>query len=783
MRSPFLIFNFSLLISLALTAEAKTEEITIADNGRPILSGHLNMGGTAPDGTRIDVNSFYITRGSRPTLPVMGEFHYVRYPEAQWEQEIVKMRAGGISVLPTYIFWNLHEEKEGQWNWTGRRNLRHFIELCKKHGMEVIVRIGPFGHGEIRNGALPDWLFAKNLDIRSDDPLYLSYVQKLYHQIALQTRGLYYKDGGPIIGCQIENEHQHSAAPNALHYDGEPIDFTSASYDKGFTKIGVSVQDAQITTAERGNQHMRTLLKMAQDEGIITPIYTATGWGNAAVLGNAAIPVTSGYPYPAWAAPAPSIFCTFKDQQLCPDYSPVRYNPCDFPSASAEMGVGMQNPYKRRPIVTAEAAEATIVRTLGGGSNVIGYYMYHGGSTPLQAGGTGSFNDEPMGMPKISYDYQAPLGEFGLERGSYRTLRLLHTMLAAFADRLAPMHTFLPENAATITPTNRDDLRWAVRQKDGSGFVFLVNFQDHDTLRHDMADVSLRLRLPKETLTLPTFCLKKDVNAILPFNFDMDGALLKAATAQPLTRIMDGDTPHYFFFQPEGMAVNYVFDKATVRSRALYNNVQAGFGSTLRIKTRAGRTVLLTTLTRQQALDAIVVGGRLIITAAGVEPAEDGRTMRLTQLGNPAFQYVAYPSRQGFRPFTASVAEAKAELTCDTHVPCRMAVGVKTPVAPQVREWFLSVDYTADVIQAFMGGGLVLDDFWMAAPWRIGLKRFAAQLAAGETLNFYIRPLRAGAPFLVDMPAEAVPSFKDGPVARWNKVELVPEYTVEVEGS
>ena len=44
-----------------------------------------------------------------------------------------------------------------------------------------------------------------------------------------------------------------------------------------------------------------------------------------------------------------------------------------------------------------------MVRTLGSGSNGIGYYMYHGGSTPKQIGGVGSFNDEPMGMPKISY--------------------------------------------------------------------------------------------------------------------------------------------------------------------------------------------------------------------------------------------------------------------------------------------------------------------------------------------------------------------------------------------
>lgn len=75
--------------------------------------------------------------------------------------------------------------------------------------MNVIVRIGPFGHGEIRNGALPDWLFAKPLEVRSNDENYLFYAKRLYEEIAKQLEGLYYKDGGPIIGTQIENEHQH----------------------------------------------------------------------------------------------------------------------------------------------------------------------------------------------------------------------------------------------------------------------------------------------------------------------------------------------------------------------------------------------------------------------------------------------------------------------------------------------------------------------------------------------------------------------------------------------
>lgn len=227
-------------------------ELSAPVKEKTIYTGHLKMGGSNPSGGNISVNSYYMSIDGKPVIPVMGEFHFTRYPRAQWEQEIVKMKAGGVNVLPTYIFWGLHEEEEGKFCWSGNKDLRHFIELCKKHDMPVIVRIGPFCHGEIRNGSIPDWLFARPVDVRSNQPLYLSYVKRLYGEIGRQLQGLYYKDGGPIIGCQLENEMQHSASPWGVNYPGEPLDFTVASYDIDYAMIGVSVMDKKVTTAELG---------------------------------------------------------------------------------------------------------------------------------------------------------------------------------------------------------------------------------------------------------------------------------------------------------------------------------------------------------------------------------------------------------------------------------------------------------------------------------------------------------------------------------------------------
>lgn len=781
--------QFFMIAALAVGTSVQAQQVyQLTEPAQPklIRSNHLRMGGVNPQGERIDVNNFYMSMAGKPVIPVMGEFHYSRYPAEQWEEEILKMKAGGVTVIPTYVFWSLHEEVEGQFRWDGQRNLRRFIELCKKHDMQVIVRIGPFCHGEIRSGGFPDWLFAKPLEVRSNDPEYLKIVKRLYTEIGKQLQGLYYKDGGPIIGCQVENEMQHSAAPWAITYAGEPKDNTAASYNAGEAMIGVGNQARKATGAEMGNLHMQLLKKMAVEAGIDVPFYTATGWGNAAVIEGEAIPVTAAYTYPFWAKPHMSKFLMFKDLTKEADYAPTRYNPADYPSFCAEMGAGIQMIYGARPIVTAQAAEGLMVRTLGSGSNGIGYYMYHGGSTPKQIGGVGSFNDEPMGMPKISYDFQAPIGEFGLEGKMYRNLRLLHTFLADFGHLLAPMEPVLPADWQQMTPDNRDHLRYAARIKDGSGFLFMVNFQDHDTLRHDQTNLQVRLNMKHETLNIPAqggFTLGKDQSVILPFNLDMDGALLKYATAQLLTKLKDGDAEHYFFFAPDGMATEYLFDATTVKGKHFFKPV-AGFKSTFALKTAYGRTIKVTTLTRQQALNALKVNGKLLITDATVLPAANGAT--LLSLGNHQVSYVVYPSKQGFKALTASVAPVMPQFEVTKAGPRRMSLSVKTPLSTwrgagrEASEFFLRIHYVGDVAMAFMKGQLVQDEFYHGEPWTIGLKRYADDLKT-DPLTFYFRPLRANAPFLGDLPKKAVPNFEHGPVVDIQNVEIIPEYKFDIK--
>jgi len=104
-------------------------------------TGYLRMGNSrtnkSPDGHILSVNNRYLILDGKPWLPVMGEFHSTRYPERYWEEEILKMKAGGVQIIATYVFWIHHEEVEGQFDWSGqaqsaqvRGTLRQAWSLC-----------------------------------------------------------------------------------------------------------------------------------------------------------------------------------------------------------------------------------------------------------------------------------------------------------------------------------------------------------------------------------------------------------------------------------------------------------------------------------------------------------------------------------------------------------------------------------------------------------------------------------------------------------------------------
>lgn len=246
----------------------KVHEIDLS-NPRPLnLSPKEKWTGTNPAGEVFAANAEYLTRNAKPWVMVSGEIHPTRYPREQWEEAILKMKAGGLNTIAMYFFWMQHEEDEGVFTWTGQRDIRNFIQLCAKHGMVVFARIGPFCNGEVRNGGLPDFLKAKGVKFRTNDPVYLDYVRKWYQQIGLQLKGLMFKDGGPVVAVQLENEFQH--APTSWGFKGEG-----------------------------GEEHMLHLKRLAIEAGIVAPYYVCTAW-ESPVPPDEMLPAQGGY---AWICP------------------------------------------------------------------------------------------------------------------------------------------------------------------------------------------------------------------------------------------------------------------------------------------------------------------------------------------------------------------------------------------------------------------------------------------------------------------------------------------------
>ncbi|MFI3206565.1 MAG: beta-galactosidase, partial [Clostridia bacterium] len=118
----------------------------------------LDFGGTSPSGETLSIDSISYKKNGKACIPITGEFPYARYSECEWEKGLRKMKAGGIEMVSSYVFWIYHEEEQGIYRFDGDRNIRKFAELCQKVGLTFMLRIGPWVTGECKNGGFPDWV-------------------------------------------------------------------------------------------------------------------------------------------------------------------------------------------------------------------------------------------------------------------------------------------------------------------------------------------------------------------------------------------------------------------------------------------------------------------------------------------------------------------------------------------------------------------------------------------------------------------------------------------------
>ena len=441
-----------------------------------------------------------IVDGKR-VVPAMGEVHYSRIPDDEWEAEVKKMKEGGVTIIATYVFWNHIEEQEGIFRWDGQRNLRRFIEICQQEGLPVVLRLGPFCHGEVRNGGIPDWVFTKGCKTRDENPVFLSFVERLYRQIFTQLQGLQWKDGGPVMAAQFDNEYRGHGS------------------------------------------YLMALKRIAQKIGFDLPFYTRTGWPELAtpvpfgemlpLYGDYAdgfwersIEETAGNYYKAFNFKAFRSSTAIATEQLGEQKERLNKGDEQYPYFTCELGGGMMTAYHRRPYIYPEDAYSMAVVKLGSGSNLLGYYMYHGGTNPegltylneTQRTVATNYND----LPVKTYDFQAPLNEFGQKNPQYYLLRKLHLFMQDWGGVLAPMEAGFP-CSQDIARGDDSFLRWSYRAKDGSGFIFINNYERLQNLsaKKNVKLEACGVKLPQLTIPAGTICI---------FPVNIEG--IKYATAQ-----------------------------------------------------------------------------------------------------------------------------------------------------------------------------------------------------------------------------------------------------------
>ena len=466
--------------------------------------------------------------------PVMGEVHYSRIPADEWGREVRKMKEGGVTILATYVFWNHVEEEEGIFRWDGQRSLRRFIEVCKQEDMPLILRLGPFCHGEVRNGGIPDWVFGKGCKVREQNPVFMGMVENLYRQIFTQVQGLQWKDGGPVIAAQFDNEYRG-----------------------------------------RG-EYLVALKRIAQNVGFDLPFYTRTGWPElrTPVPFGEMIPLygdyadgfwdkqtteTAGNYYKAFNFKAFRSSTAIGTDLLGEQKESVEKGSEDYPYFTCELGGGMATAYHRRPYIYPEDCYSLAIVKLGSGSNLLGYYMYHGGTNPegrlhtlneCQTSPATANND----LPLVTYDFQAPLGEFGQAYPQYYTLRKLHLFLQDWGEMLAPMESHFPA-PQDIAKGDDSALRWAVRcnAEGTSGFVFINNYERLQNLS-DKKGVMLEacgVKFPKMTVPSGAMCV---------FPVNVDG--IRYATAQLVAK-RDGKI---YMEQIKGIPTTICVDGKTLKN-------------------------------------------------------------------------------------------------------------------------------------------------------------------------------------------------------------------------
>lgn len=672
MKHPLL----SLLLAFSLTTSAQT-------------AGTFSFGTkTNPNGDTFEVDRYGFIVNGKHQLGVMGEIHYSRVPEKDWQQEVLKMKAGGITVLSTYCFWNHHEPVEGKWDWSGNRNLHKFLEVCKSADMPVVLRLGPFCHGEVYQGGIPEWLTdkmkadPKQYKTRSLAPGFMAATQRLYSNIYAQASDMLWKNGGPVVGVQIENECRGPWA------------------------------------------YYMALKDMAVQIGFDVPFYTRTGWPklNGKEEFGKLLPLYGDYADGFWDRTLNDMPGDYKKAFIMKDTrvsgviatetfgtnqdTKMEANDLQYPYLTCELGGGMMPSYHRRINMSGNEALPLAICKLGSGSNLLGYYMYHGGTNPLyevdgqphtmaetQKTAVTNYND----MPYMSYDFQCPLGEMGQpQRNSFHQLRLLHQFLADWGEQLSVMD--------------------------------VDTLSEHYARRGCFEFYNDYVRIMNEG----------GVCYVRPVNMPFLGHTI-TADAQPLCKV--GST--LYLYPIKGMKPTVWVDGKKYAAKL--------------DKSLKFNDITICILSSEKALRAYKVGGELLFANTPDEIIYEANGEVLTESWAQASEGRVELTKvqEAATPRTITMGSQKvAEMpTNDDFLAAAVwKINLKdSPLSTSDSSLYLQIDYEGDCARVYADGHLVEDNFWNGKPMLVRLSDLV-----GKDVELRILPLRKDAPVYLQKAEKAI---------------------------
>ncbi len=718
--------------------------------------------------SKLSYTPMSLTLDGKGFFPIMGEMHFSRYRNRYWAEELCKMKSGGVDIVSLYTIWIHHEEVRGEYDFSGDRNLRKFLQTVKECGLNCILRIGPWAHGEARNGGFPDWLLEdskeKGYELRSNAPEYLEHVRNFYEHIYEQAKGFFLKDDGPVIGIQIENEYGHCG---------------------GFG-------------GPEGEEHMKTLRNMAMEIGFDAPIYTATGWGGAVTGGM--IPVMGGYCEAPWdpsteeIAPSGNYIFTKErnDHNIGSDHgigAGITFDMDKFPYLTAELGGGLQVTHHRRPIASGDDTAAMSMVKMGSGANLLGYYMYHGGTNPKGKLTTLQESTEtgyPNDLPVLSYDFNAPLREYGQMEGTYRKVRTLAMFVKDFGENLCNM-PYIPQPGNPAKPEDLSSLRCAVRagkleangEEVTSGYLFVNNYQR----RYEMADhEAVTLKAHDENGNVICEFEERDIRNgdyfFYPFNMPVGfEAVLRRANATPLCILHDekGRENAYVFYTDNTDSASFEIEGELGRIR-IVTLLKEEAEHAVKIRDERGAEHLVicdhcvvektpedrkgnNQKTGYEIYAEIPSDGKSHTVSFRVWPDLDETPIGFihTDAENVSDSYMVdsmdFADYRYVDELTNTVKAEVSEEKSDSPEIKAYKLNV-SGIDPDMDEVYLNVDYEGDRSELFAespvdeyeNGELIADSFYTGQIWEIGLKRFIGandrgRLEESFTANTVIHPL------------------------------------------